>query len=1523
MSKQDRSLKQDADLSQSLGDVEKLSPVQRALFEQRKLRARLAEAEAQLHEPIAVIGLGCRFPGAPDPAAFWELLRNGVDAISTTPTDRWDVEALYDPDPNAPGKIATRFGGFLEQVDQFDAAFFGISRREAASMDPQQRLLLEVAWESLEHAGYAPRVAGTSTGVFVGVASSDFAQLSAQQVALEELDAYTATGYSHSVASGRIAYAFGLQGPAITVDTACSSSLVAVHLACQSVRAGDCRIALAGGVNHVLAVENMVSLSRAQMMAPDGRCKTFDAAANGFVRAEGCGLLVLKRLSHARADGDRVLAVIPGSATNQDGRSTGLTVPNGPAQQAVIRKALENARVAPAEVSYIEAHGTGTRLGDPIEVQALGEVLGEGRSADNKVRIGSVKTNVGHTESAAGVCGLIKVVLSLVNGEIPRSLHFREPSPEIAWGDYPFLEVASEPLLWDGPGRVAGVSSFGFGGTNAHLILAEAPAEVPEPGEAIGELLERPLHVLALSGRTDAALRDLVGQYVTALEGQTEPAAFADVCYTAGAGRRHFEHRLAVTAESVSAARSRLESYLEGKTSPALVTGAQKLGSLSRVAFLYTGQGVQKSGMGRELYETQPTFRDAIDRCAAILEGTLDRPLLGLLYGEGEEAALLGETAYTQPALFALEYAVSELWRSWGLIPSVVMGHSLGEFAAACVAGVFSLEAGLRIVVERGRLMASLPLGGMMAAVFTDEQTLLSSLKSHPEVELAGVNGPANVVISGPNKSVDAVMAEFLARGIESRRLEISNSFHSSLVDPVLDAFEAFVGGFELHEPRIPIVSNVTGKLAQTGELTNPSYWRNHLRQPVLFHQGMQTLADSGAEFFVETGPHGTLLGLGQECVEPGRGVWLPTLRRERADWEQVLETISQLYAGGVEIDWRGFDADYPRSIVDLPTYSFQRTRHWFKSREDVESDKAPGSNSAERDNWQRTVAVARSQSRLVPIDLDLPRYEELWQTLDRLTVAHIAATLHTLGAYRTAGESHTSTELCEQLHVAPGYLELLEEWLEQLAGERLLERHGDGFRCHSPLEPGALAECWREAEAQLVEFPVLRDYLRRCGDRLPELMTGQASALETLFPDGSFETAEYYYRNWALARYFNCIVSRAVSSWVEEVGGDPVTILEIGAGSGGTTSSVLSELPSGSVDYWFTDLSDHFFHRAAREFAEFPFLHFARFDAELDPVDQGFAAGGFDIVLAANSLHATKDLRQAIEHSNRLLRPGGLLVLYEVTRPLTWFPMSYALMDGFQRHEDELRPSGALLQPEGWDRALRGAGFDDVAIFPEADSPAEILGHHVILARKPAEVDDTVGTPMDVAPAQRQVGPLTPGPGGASSASLERVFDSEIPAGESEGLVPAAEPTPSLAAQLQAAPASDRVYLAVDYVRQHVMDVLRLEENETPDRKDRLMDLGFDSLMAVELKGRLVKALDGTVDLPSTLIFDYPTIEAIAGLIRHQLEGPANEAGEAASESAASAAIAQQQAQDRDIAELSEEEVERLMMQKLDEVMK
>jgi acyl transferase domain-containing protein len=899
-----------------------LARAYRALDEmQRKIDA----LERGRREPVAIVGMACRFPGgATDPERLWTLLRSGRDACVEIPSSRWDVDRYYDPDPDTPGTMYMRHANLLESVDGFDPAFFGISPREAQLMDPQQRMLLEVSWEALENAALAPaRLTGTPTGVFVGISSSDYAHFQLRGEEYSRLEPHSGTGFAHSIVSGRIAYVLGLHGPALSVDTACSSSLVALHLACQSLRAGECRVALAAGVNVLLAPSGFILASKGRMLSPDGRCKTFDASADGYGRGEGCGVVVLKRLADAQADGDRILAVVRGTALNQDGRSGGLTVPSGAAQEAVVRLALEDAGIAPDQVGYVEAHGTGTSLGDPIEVQALAAALGRHRKADQPLLIGAVKANIGHLEAAAGMAGIIKLVLAMQHREIPPQPHVTRLNPYIPW-DQLNVRVPTELTPWTTSGgpRIAGVNSFGFSGTNAHAVLEEAAAiQLPA-------VEDRPRHVLTISTRTADGLRTLAGRMAERLA-LIDDSQLADVCFTASTGRSHFAHRLAVPTASVAELRDALAAVVAGTIPAGVVQEHVKGARAPEVAFLFSGQGAQYVGMGRSLFETQPAFRRALERCHELLRPLMDRPLLSVLYPDRGATSSIDETGHTQPALFALEWALAELWRSWGVEPTAVMGHSIGELAAACVAGVFSLEDGLALVAARGRLMQALP-DGAMAAVFAADSRVARHFDPAGLVSIAAINGPEHVTISGPVLEVDRILTALAADGISGRRLSVSHAFHSPAMDPMLDDFTRVAETVTYRAPRLALISNVTGQLAGD-EVTHPAYWREHVRKPVRFADGMQALDRLGARVFVEIGPSSTLLAMARACVPEDSRTWLPSLRKGRDEWTQILDTLAALYGRGVNVDWVGFDGGVPRRRLSLPTYPFARDRHWLE----------------------------------------------------------------------------------------------------------------------------------------------------------------------------------------------------------------------------------------------------------------------------------------------------------------------------------------------------------------------------------------------------------------------------------------------------------------------------------------------------------------------------------------------------------------------------------------------------------------
>jgi len=889
---------------------------------------------AQQPEPVAIIGIGCRYPGADDPGAFWKTIRDGIDTITEVPKSRWSIEQYYDLDPIKPDKTNTRWGGFLDQIDRFDPQFFGIAPREVYSMDPQQRLLLEVAWESLEDAGQVPKqLRGTRTGTFIGVGTHDYSILLWQKPVN---DPYATVGTGNCIAANRISYIFDFKGPSLAVDTACSSSLVAIHLACQSLWSGESSMALAGGVNALILPTIMAGFSKGGFLAGDGRCKSFDAKADGYVRSEGAGIVVLKPLTQALADNDPIYAVIRGSAVNQDGCTQGLAAPNPKTQEMVLREAYRRAGVSPDQVQYVEAHGTGTKLGDPVEMQALGAVLSENRHPSNYCAVGSVKTNIGHSETAAGVAGLIKTALALKHGQIPPSLHFNSPNPQI---DFERLLLRVKKTLAPWPERstpaLAGVNSFGFGGTNAHVVLEAAPHREDMPQQK-----EYSAHLLTLSAKSGKALRELAQRYVAFLNNRTD-ISVADVCLSANTRRSHFHHRLACVAKSKDQLRGQLQAFAAGEEAVGTTQGAVANDTSPSIAFLFTGQGSQYIGMGEELYHTQPLFRETLNHCDAILQPYLPTPLLEVIYpspkqtlgsnGTERKASWLNQTTYTQPALFAVEYALAQMWISWGIQPSVVMGHSVGEYVAACVAGVFRLEEGLKLIAARGRLMQALPQTGTMLAVRASEEQVRQAIAPYQQdVAIAAINAPQNIVISGRQTAVATLRASLEAAGIEATPLNVSHAFHSPLMEPMLAEFAQTAAEIDYRPPQLPIGSNVTGGLV-TEEMTTPDYWCQHIRQPVRFADTLNTLYQQGHRTFLEIGPKPILLGMGRACLPQPENRWLPSLRSGYSDWQCLLQSLGELYTQGTPVNWSGIEPKHSRPFVHLPTYPFQRQRYWWE----------------------------------------------------------------------------------------------------------------------------------------------------------------------------------------------------------------------------------------------------------------------------------------------------------------------------------------------------------------------------------------------------------------------------------------------------------------------------------------------------------------------------------------------------------------------------------------------------------------
>ncbi|MEH2171998.1 beta-ketoacyl synthase N-terminal-like domain-containing protein [Nostoc sp.] len=1451
-------------------------------------------------EAIAIIGLDCRFPGANNPEAFWQLLRNGKSAIDQIPANRWDSHLFYNPIPAQPGKMSTRWGGFIEQVDQFDPQFFGISPREAERMDPQQRLLLEVSWQALENAGLASdRLTGSNSGVFIGISTNDYARFQFDR--LSDIDVYASTGNALSIAANRLSYQFDWHGPSWAVDTACSSSLVAVHQACQSLRLGECDLALAGGVNLILTPQMTIALSQARFMSGDGRCKTFDADADGYVRGEGCGIVVLKRFTDAIKDGDNILALIRGSAVNQDGHSNGLTAPRGIAQQAVIHQALVNAGVAPAAISYVEAHGTGTALGDPIEVNSLQSVLMSGRSLKQSCAIGSVKTNIGHSESAAGIAGLIKVVLALQHEEIPGTLHLQQLNPKITIQDTPF-SIPSETQKWSGFGeqRFAGVSSFGFGGTNAHVVLEEAPEEsggaegqrsrgaeeqrsrgaalrlrsvTEEQGNRGGNFHLK--SVLTLSAKSEIALRELARQYVAFLEFHSE-VSLGDICYTSHVGRSHFNYRLALVAESSEQFCEELAAFIYN--SPPSRTSDRCQG----VAFLFTGQGSQYIGMGRELYNTQPVFRQAIERCAEILQPYLNQPLLEVLYPRSEldnpTQASINETAYTQPALFALEYALSELWQSWGIKPSVVMGHSIGEYVAACVAGVFSLEDGLKLIAARGRLMQALPSGGAMVAVFAQSQEVSSIIDEYSDLAIAAMNG-AHLIVSGGSQSITSAVVRLEAKGVKTKPLEVSHAFHSPLMQPMLAEFEQIVQQVNYYPPNpdIRFISNITGQLAKA-EIATPEYWVQHVMQPVRFADGMATLAKLGALAYLEVGPQPILLGMGRQCLSGNEYVWLPSLKKE-SNSQQMLCSLATLYESGISIDWVGFHHGSQHRRVILPNYPFERSRFWMET---ASSDVTARESLCSPAEIKRLLVPQLAE---LTAQLSLKHYGEALSTLESLSILYVVAAFRQMGWNLQLGDRYSIPQLTK-LGVIEQHQKLALRLLEMLVEEGILQRIGNQWEVTRILELPTPQAQLHNLRSQYPQANAELTLLERCGSHLAQVLQGETRPLELLFPQSDLTALTQLYQDSPGAKVMNALVQKAISTAISTA---TVSILEIGAGTGGTTAYLLPHLPADRTEYVFTDLGTWFTSKAQERFRDYPFVRYQSLDIEQDPQSQGFTNHQYDIIVAANVLHATEDLQQTLRHVRSLLAPGGLLVLLEGTSPRRWLDLVFGLTPGWWKFSDyELRPFYPLLAVTDWLELLSDCGFQEaVHLAPDCEAIGDSFQQVVILAQSistnnpvnhnrplakntfarvgkrekvKGEEDNTKPLPFPPRPLSPEGTPPSPFPDLCEKSNhLPSPIAATINTAQSTFLQ-----------SLVTKPVRARQEELMTHVRSLVAKVLGLKQPQSIGLQQGFFELGMDSLTATELKEQLQNSLG--CSLSPTTLFDYPTVAALANYLETQV---------------------------------------------------
>ena len=1579
-------------------------------------------------EPIAITGIGCRFPGGVENVeTFWSLLCRGEDAVREVPRDRWDLDKFYHQDPDKPGKTYSRWGGFLDDIDRFDAQFFGISPREAAHVDPQQRLLLEVAWEALEDAGeVVDRLSGSDTGVFIGISSHDYSDIQVKDVPHGGSGAYASTGAALSIAANRLSYAFNFQGPSLAVDTACSSGLVAVHLACQSIWRGEVHLALAGGVNCLITPEATISFSKASMLSPSGRCKAFDASANGYVRSEGAGLVVLRPLSQAQADGARIYAVIRATALNQDGRTQGLTLPNRSAQEALLRRVYRQAGIDAREVTYIEAHGTGTAVGDPIEANAIGSVLGRHRTPENRLWIGSVKTNIGHLEAASGLAGLIKTALMLERRKIPANLHFETPNPRIDFdGLHLRVPTRLEPWPRTAQHAIAGVNSFGFGGTNAHIVLSEAP---PVSADAVPhEPSTDRAHLLPLSARTPDALRAVAGQWLTLLDAPP-CASLADLCYSASVRRSHHDHRLSLVFTSVHDLRDQLDGFLHDEGRPGMVSGRLVPGRRPKLAFVFSGMGPQWWAMGRRLMEQETVFRESIETCARLLGQHVRWSLLEeLLRDEG--SSRMHETEIAQPAIFALQVSLAALWRSWGIEPEAIVGHSAGEVAAAYVAGALDLEDAVKVIYHRSRLQQLASGKGRMLAIGGPlEEAQRRVAVFEPHVCVAAINSANSITLSGDSEPLRMIADAIARESGYARFLTVDVPYHSYHMEPLREDLIDALRGITPRPASIPIVSTVTGAHSDASSF-DPEYWWGNVSRPVLFAQAVARLIADGFDTFVEIAPHPALARpLAENLMQANtKAIVVPSLRRDEDDLTVMLSALGNLHAQGGRVDWRKLYPE-PRTPARLPSYPWQRETHWtepeasrqfrlagsthpllgrrlntanatwevvldtseltylrdhqlqdsivypaaayvemalgvgqalfgddpfsverlellkpivladdsrvtlqtvFDAEESmlrfharrtdagppawtlhataslvrtgaaaartVAADEMRRDGTSEIDRldcyrefearglrygpvfqgihtlwsgptraiglvhppeslngqaqaysihpaildscfqvligavdasgsrdggayvpfrighvrlhravnggalWSyahlvtqkddvveadysvvdeaghlvveitgfqcRVLATSRSieledlgsclwDSQWFPKaragalhapadflpspatiaaaverdverlseDMDRPRYyREILPALDRLCMGYICEALRRLGWAFLPGQHVSTDAVVSQLGIAPAFRRCLDRFLDITAEDGLLEKTDGGWQVRKPLPDGDLTALCGSFVEDYPQYGAEIGLLAGCGASLAEVLRGEQDPLQLLFPAGSVDAAERFYREASSHRFCDTILQRVVERAAASLPPDrAIRILEIGAGTGATSSCVLPVVPPNQTEYVFSDVSRTFTAAAKRKFADVPFIRYEMLDIERSPLEQGFEEHSFDLVVASAVLHATTSLRDTLSNVLRSLAPEGMLVLIEQTIPSRLIDLTFGLQTGWWRFTDlDLRPDHPWLPSTAWRALLADVGFATTAALSDGTENGR-CEESIILARAP-----------------------------------------------------------------------------------------------------------------------------------------------------------------------------------------------------------
>ncbi|MEH1791679.1 beta-ketoacyl synthase N-terminal-like domain-containing protein [Nostoc sp.] len=1274
---------------------------------------------------VAIVGMSGRFPGAKNVDQLWQNLCNGVESISFF-TDNELVASGVDPALlNDPQYV--KAGAVLQDIEMFDASFFGFSPREAEIMDPQQRLFLECAWEALENAGYDPKTDKNLIGVYAGGNLSTYLlnNLASHPELIKALESQITIANDKDFISTRVSYKLNLKGPSISVGTACSTSLVAVHLACRGLLSYQCDMALAGGIAIQVPQKQGYFYQEGGMASPDGHCRAFDAKAQGSPFGKGAGIVVLKRLEDAVADGDCIYAVIKGSAINNDGsEKVSYTAPSVTGQAEVIAEAQAIANFDSETITYIETHGTGTPLGDPIEFRALKKVFSAGTSKKNFCAIGSVKTNVSHLSSASGVTGLIKTLLALKHKMIPPTLHFEEPNPEIDFANSPFY-INTQLHEWkiDGTPRRAGVSSFGIGGTNAHVVLEEAPGE--EQGSRGAGEQGRKYQLLVVSAKTDSALETATTNLVNHLQQHPE-LNLADVAYTLQVGRHGLSHRRTVVCQDTQDAIAAFQN-------PKRVLTSTQETNQRPVVFMFTGLGTHYINMGSELYQLEPTFREHLDHCCLLFQPLLGLNLKEVIYptssakqeatkeksgidlrqmlGRDTQSAdpaaqKLNQTYLTQPALFAIEYALAQLWMSWGIRPVAMIGYSIGEYVAATIAGVLSLEDAITLVAKRAQMIQELPGGAMLAVPLTEEevQPFLNE-----NLSLSAVNGSFQCVLAGTTQAVEELAREFSARGLACRQLQTSHAFHSYMMEAIADSFTELVQTISLKPPQIPYLSNVTGTWITAKQATNPSYWTQHLCQPVRFADGVHQLWTKHSPILLEVGPGQTLSSLAMQCLDnvPDENkTILSSLRyayERQSDVAFILNTLGQLWLEGIKIDWSGFHTHERRYRLPLPTYPFERQRYWIEPQKLLPTQRNFQPKLTASELWKSLVEAGQLQASAGALEFDEQISQAKRECLDRLCLAYINLTTAHLGAFSNPTKKYSLEELYDQCQIIPSYRELFSRWLEILVEQGQLHEEQRLFTNFLPISIDFVNELLVEVRAKWADTPQQIDLLQLYGENMVSLLTGKKEPLEfhvsTLLKSGEFSVQESPEN-----KYYNSIMrvclEQVLKSLPPQVN---LRILELGAGTGTGTAELLPILPSEKTNYTFTDVGGFFLNAAKKKFSDYPFVEYQLLDLERSLQEQGYSNHSFDVIVAFQVLHVTRNIGETLDRIRSLLAPGGLLLFWETTQPRLEFEFIDALlMNPIEDAESKRNMCNPFLSKEKWQEELKSHGFVQVKAFSE-----------------------------------------------------------------------------------------------------------------------------------------------------------------------------------------------------------------------------